>query len=136
MYDFFSLQFNTSAPAPSPKFLRAVSLCLPTVPTSESIRTQDAHKPSGSLWCHLSWASLQGRGSKVAPLSRGQLSLPSVLGVHPLLPLSHLSLWITLQLVSPRFVPVSPQMSPATKVFLDPLLPPTPVPTLSSLTLI
>lgn len=49
-----------------------------------------------------------GQGKQGGPLSGGQLSLPSVLGVHPLLPLSHLSLWITLQLVSPRFVPGFP----------------------------
>lgn len=41
---------------------------------------QSAHKPSGSLRCHLSWASLQGRGRKVAPLSRGQLAFCRHLG--------------------------------------------------------
>ena len=36
MYDFFSLHFNNSAPAPSPKLLRAVSLCLLTYGKADS----------------------------------------------------------------------------------------------------
>ena len=138
---FFSLSSSTLLPQrhlPSSS-VRSAFVSSPTerltAPTSESIRTQDTHKPSGSLWCHLSWASLQGRGRKVAPLSRGQLTFHQYLG-SILSCLSATSASGSLCSQSLLILFWSLQMSPATKVFLNPLLPPTPVPPLSSLTLI
>lgn len=101
-----------------------------TAPTSE--RTQAFWQPSVSPVLGFP----PGQGKEGGPPLQRTTSLLSALGVHPLLLRSHLSLGITSQPVSPRFAPVSPQMPPATRVFLNPLLPSTPVPTLSSLTLI
>lgn len=127
----FSLHFNNSAPTPSPK---APPCGQPLSPhlrkgwqRQPHRRTQAFWQPSGSPVLGLPSRA----GEKVAP-SPETLTfcwhLGSILSCFAATSASG-----SPQPVSPRFAPVSPQMPPATRVFLNPLLPSTPVPTLSSL---